>query len=172
LARSLLRASSRLAIARRRSGHGPDRASARLIIASQKTARHCGHASLVAQNRHNGSAPLAQNRHGSSITVGLAVFCERPHASRSIAEDPAAAPTVRQLGLLLPRRRLRGIAVTLHWWRRTGMPVLRHRFYHSLARSLLRASSRLAIDRRRFGRGPDRASARLIVSPCLSVSLR
>jgi len=172
--------------------------------------RH-GSSITVAQNRHAGSAPLAQKRHASSITVWLAVFCERRHALRSLAEHPAAAPTVRQLGLLLPRRRLRGIAVTLHWWRRSGMGVLsqfgsqssasvvtprdrsqkirptvrqlglllpRRRlrgiavtlhwwrrtgmeFYHSLARSLLRASSRLAIARR-----SDRAS------PCLSVSLR
>jgi len=76
LARSLLRASSRLAIARRRSGRGPDRASARPIIASQKTAMHCGHASLVAQNRHAGSAPPVLSQIGSQSSASVVRLAE------------------------------------------------------------------------------------------------
>jgi len=148
----------------------------------------------VAQNRHAGSAPefasqktarhflpvvmlhaslVAQNWHGSSITVCLAVFCERRQASRPLAEYLASrlhCSTERQP--FLPRRRLRNIFCLRSCFTGGAEPACRFcatgaqpawEFYHSLPRSLLRASSGFATAC--TVRPTDRAPARPIASP-------
>ena len=81
--------------------------------------------------RHHSSVTVAENRHGSSITVAQnrhAASAPLAHLACSLLRASSCLrATVRQLGLLLPRRRLRGIAVTLHWWCRSGMPLLQKR---------------------------------------------
>jgi len=94
----------------------------------------------VAQNWHAASAPLVQKQHGSSITVWLAVFCERRHASRSLAEDPADRASARPIIASQKTARHCGHASLVAQNRHAASAP---RFYHSLTRYQYKESSKV-----------------------------
>ena len=69
---------------------------------------------------------MAQNRHAASVPL----FGSQ--SSASVVTPPADRASARSI--IASQKTARHCAVMLHWWRRTGMPLLHHRFYHSLAR--------------------------------------